>query len=113
MRAEWARDSSDEAARVSTRQFVVREGPESPELSLEDRFKAFESETRYTLAEIRHDLLMLRRDVAGMREQMATRPEVEALHDDIRMVAEGFAQTQQRLQETADLLRRFLTSTRT
>ena len=64
---------------------------------------------RLVLAEIRHDVLMLRRDVIRMRELMATKVEVESIKDDIRLVADGFAQTQQRLRDVAGLLRRFVT----
>jgi len=44
-----------------------------------------------------------------MRELMATKVEVESIKDDIRLVADGFAQTQQRLRDVAGLLRRFVT----
>ena len=80
-------------------------------MSLEERLKEFQAETRAALAEIRYDVLALRNDVSGIRTEMATKAEVESVRDDIRMLAEGYSQTQQRLHETSGLLRRFLTDT--
>ena len=112
-------------SRRRRQQLAVRERPpEFPELSLEDRLKTFEADTRSVLSEIRHDLLMLRgeiaslrgdtkAEIAGLRESMATKAELESLKDEIRMVAEGFAHVQTRLSEKADLLRRFLVDSRT
>ena len=125
-------------SRRRRQQLAARERPpEFPELSLEDRLKTFEADTRSVLSEIRHDLLMLRgeiaslrgdtkaeiaslrlematkAEIAGLRESMATKAELESLKDEIRMVAEGFAHVQTRLSETADLLRRFLVDSRT
>ena len=45
-----------------------------------------------------------------IREQMATKAELESLRHDINLVADGFAQTQNRLSETTNLLKRCLTS---
>jgi hypothetical protein len=83
------------------RPIVVRESPPDGYLSLEERLKEFQAETRLALADIRYDVLGIRRD-------MATKAEMESLRDDIRMLAEAYAHTQQRLQETSGLLRRFL-----
>ena len=65
LRVERARDDgSGEARRAPGTPFVVREGPpEGSLLSIDERLKAFEADTRLVLAEIRRDVLMLRRDV--------------------------------------------------
>ena len=86
------------------RPILVRERPPDDDISLEERLKEFQAETRLALAEIRYDVL-------GIRKEMATKAEMESLRDDIRMLAEAYAHTQQRLHETSGLLRRFLTDT--
>lgn len=118
-----ARDVPREQAQPSTdsgptgRPILVRERPpEDRYVPLEERLKEFQAETRLAFAETRQDALALRNDLAAIRKEMATkaevesvRAEVESVRDDIRMLAEGYSQTQQRLQETSGLLRRFLT----
>jgi hypothetical protein len=94
------------------RPILVRERPPGDDhMSLEERLKEFQAETRAALAEIRYDVLALRNDLSGIRKEMATKAEVESVRDDIRVLAEGYSQTQQRLHETSGLLRRFLTDT--
>ena len=83
------------------RPLVMRERPPDDYISLEERLKDFQAETRSALADIRYDVL-------GIRKEMATKAELESLRDDIRMLAEACAHTQQRLHETSGLLRRFL-----
>jgi len=97
LRSEAARDFALRDLGQSTPGVLVRETPPD------------NGDMRLVLAEIRHDVLMLRRDVIRMRELMATKVEVESIKDDIRLVADGFAQTQQRLRDVAGLLRRFVT----
>ena len=98
LRADAARDRDVRDAVQSTpRPLLVRETPPD------------NGDMRLVLAEIRQDVLMLRRDVIRMRELMATKAEVESIRDDIRLVADGFGQTQQRMQDVASLLRRFIT----
>ena len=98
LRADAARDRDVRDAVQSTpRPLLVRETPPD------------NGDMRLVLAEIRQDVLMLRRDVIRMRELMATKAEVESSRDDIRLVADGFGQTQQRMQDVASLLRRFIT----
>lgn len=98
LRAQMARDRAlRNTDQPTARSLFVREGPRET------------SDTRLVLAEIRQDILMLRRDVGRMQEWMATKAEVESLRDDIRLVADGFAQTQERLHDVAGLLRRFIT----
>ena len=117
-----ARDVPREQAQPSTdsgptgRPILVRERPPDDYISLEERLKGFQAETRAAFAETRYDVLALRNDLSGIRKEMATktevesvRAEVESVRDDIRMLAEGYSQTQQRLQETSGLLRRFMT----
>ena len=98
LRADAARDRDVRDAVQSTpRPLLVRDTPPD------------NGDMRLVLAEIRQDVLMLRRDVIRMRELMATKAEVESIRDDIRLVADGFGQTQQRMQDVASLLRRFIT----
>ena len=84
-------------------------GPSTSGALLARETPSDDGDMRLVLAEIRHDVLVLRRDVSRMRESMATNAEVESLRGDIRPIAEGFAQAQQRLYDVAGLLRRFVT----
>jgi hypothetical protein len=81
---------------------LVREvPPEDAYLQLNERLKEFQTETRLALAEIRDDLVSL-------REQMATKAELESVRDDIRIVAEGFADIGKRVDDVAGLLRQYV-----
>jgi len=100
---------------------LVREGvPPAGRGRLHQRLDRFElTLTRFelTLARMEQDLSTVKRDlmdvkqeVVQIREQMATKVELESLRHDINLVADGFAQTQNRLSETTNLLKRCLTS---
>lgn len=110
LRAEREHErASGETAQFTGRAVLARESPSDDSvMPIGDRLRAFEADTRLVLAEIRQDLLMLRRDVDRIRELIATRAEVESLRDDIKVVAGGFAQTQQRLHDVAGLSRRYI-----
>ena len=89
-----------------------------------DRFERMLGDTLNTVTVLQRDVSGLQRDVSGLqrdvsglqgevaaiREQMATKVEVEALRDSITIVADGFTQTQTRLDGVTVLLKRYLTS---
>jgi chromosome segregation ATPase len=62
------------------------------------------------VAALKQEVAALKQDVVAIREQMATKVELEALRDSVNLVADGFAQTQTRLDYTSDLLKRYLVS---
>lgn len=63
------------------------------------------------LARVEETLSDIKREVRDIRERMATKVELESLKHDIRIVADGYAQTQTRLDTVADLMRRHVTAT--
>jgi phage shock protein A len=96
-----------------------------------DRFERMLSETlnavtvlQQDVTELKQDVTGLRQDVAGLqqdvaglqggvgliREQMATKVELESLRASYDLVADGFADTQNKLTRVADLLKRYLVS---
>jgi hypothetical protein len=95
--------------------FVRERPPDEGALSLDERFREFQSEmrqfqseTRGAFAEVRQELLAIRRDVAESRDQI--RVELESMGDKVQLVAEGFASTNTKLQEVANLIRRYTTT---
>ncbi len=114
------------SSRASGRHALAREQP-PPESAWDgrlDRFERMLSETLNAVTVLQRDVSGLQRDVSGLqddvgglkrevqvvREQMATKVELEALRDSIHIVADGFAHTQIRLENVADLLKRYLTT---
>lgn len=96
-------------ARYDTRPaepLVARELPPSGSRTVEERLDGIER----TLVRIEQELGTVKGDVKQIREQMATKVELESLKDDIRIVADGFAQTQYRIYRVTDLLTRYLTN---
>lgn len=114
------------SSRASGHHALAREQP-PPESAWDgrlDRFERMLSETLNAVTVLQRDVSGLQRDVSGLqddvgglkrevqvvREQMATKVELEALRDSIHIVADGFAHTQIRLENVADLLKRYLTT---
>jgi len=121
------------SSRASSRHALAREQP-PPESAWDGRLDRFERMLTETLnavtvlqrdaSGLQHAVSGLQRDVSGLkddvgglkrevqavREQMATKVELEALRDSIHIVADGFAHTQIRLENVADLLKRYLTT---
>ena len=96
-------------ARYETRPaepLVAREMPPSGSRTVEERLDGIER----TLVRIDQRLGSVELDVKQIREQMATKVELESLKDDIKIVADGYAQTQHRLDRVTDLLTRYLTT---
>jgi hypothetical protein len=92
--------------RIANGDSVARETPPSNGTGgVETRMDRFE----HALAGITQELAHLRRDVSDIRERMATKVELEAVHDSVKIVADGYAQTQSRLAEVSSLLKRYLT----
>jgi hypothetical protein len=92
------RDAQRKAGRLARER-----SPEDVYLQLDERLKqcqqeikAFREETRLTLA--------------SLQERVATRAELESVRDDIRIVAEGFADIRTRLDEVARLLGQYITA---
>ena len=52
----------------------------------------------------------LRTEINAVRRDMATKAELEALREDVKKIAEGFAATNARLDRTADLILRCVSS---
>lgn len=132
--AEMKRQNAvSRASRLSGGHSLAREQP-PPDSAWDGRFDRFERMLTETLnavtilqrdvgglkedvAGLKEDVAGLREDVAGLkgdvqaiREQMATKVELEALRDSTNIVGDGFVATQARLENVADLLKRYLVS---
>lgn len=130
--AEMDRHNAVSRSSRSGRHALAREQP-PPENVWDgrlDRFERMLTETLNAVTILQRDVSGLQRDVSGLqrdvsglkddvgglkrevqavREQMATKVELEALRDSLHIVADGFAHTQIRLENVADLLKRYLT----
>jgi hypothetical protein len=114
--------------------------PEDVYLQLDERLrqfqeemKAFREETRLTLASLQEHVatelaslqdrvatrvelaslqerVATRVELASLQERVATRVELESVRDDIRIVAEGFADIRTKLDDVARLLGQYITA---
>jgi len=87
---------------------LVREGPpEDTYVRLDARLMEFQTETRTTLESLR-DIVARKADLESLR--VATQAQLESLHGDIRIVAEGFANVQAKLDYVAGLVRQYIST---
>jgi chromosome segregation ATPase len=75
-----------------------------------NELRADVNELRTDVNQLKADVTGLKADVADIRERMATKVELESFRESINMVADGFAQTQARLEYVGGLLKRYLTA---
>jgi hypothetical protein len=95
------------AERTASREATARDTPPAgPTGGIEARLERLE----IAVGAIVRDLSDVRRDVSDIRERMATKVEVEAVHDSVKVLADGYAQTQSRLADVSGLLKRYLTT---